>query len=274
MSDFNFLPPHVRTLFGPPPILLGESVADYAGLMKSLWAETGPTQQSQYFAVKELVDWHWQLCRLKAMKTAIANADLIDVIIVEYRRIGIKPTPQLLKSVRHAVAKANSDPNAPGDLEALLLPLGADLQSMMARAYEESLESQLALDRLITTAMRHVRMASDHVDHLRDMVVQRERRFREVERSPEYQKGIEDLVETFCSTQTPVWNGEYVAPENLLAWARAMKAEREQQRETYDMFEASMENQDVIESPSIIASGEDAGISSATEGEGSVVKAA
>ena len=90
--------------------------------MKSLWAETGPTQQSQYKAVKELVKGHWQLCRLKAMKTAIANADLIDVILIQYRRIGIKPTPQLLKSVRCAVAKANSDPNARGDLERSCFP--------------------------------------------------------------------------------------------------------------------------------------------------------
>ena len=133
---------------------------------------------------------------------------------------------------------------------------------MMARAYEQSLESQLALDRLVTTAMRHVRMASDHVDHLRDMVVQRERRLREVKRSPEYQKGIEELAETLCSTQRPVWNGEYVAPEEFTCWARATKAVREQQRETYAMFEASMENQGVIELLLIIAGGEDAGISS------------
>jgi hypothetical protein len=70
------LPPRIRSLFGKPPIMVGENEADYEQLLASVCADVEPTNLQEWLLVKDIVDSEWELLRLRGIKVAMLHAGL------------------------------------------------------------------------------------------------------------------------------------------------------------------------------------------------------
>jgi hypothetical protein len=75
------VPAHIRTLFGPPPVLSNEDPALYWAIMELVWEDRQPNGIVTQWRVKEVVDLMWEGLRLRRYNTLLidkANDPWID----------------------------------------------------------------------------------------------------------------------------------------------------------------------------------------------------
>src|SRR5215212_432321 len=96
------IPTAVRSIFGKPPIMAGESAADYAELMALVRRDVQPQGLQEWLLMKDIVDAEWELLRLRGLKVSMLHALIPRVVMAEIaEHENPRPAdPQLVPLVR------------------------------------------------------------------------------------------------------------------------------------------------------------------------------
>ena len=72
--------PRRRNIFGPPPILEGESQKAYDELLARLFSALEPTDFIEEIWARDIVDVIWSLCRLRRILAAFLAAEVWEEV--------------------------------------------------------------------------------------------------------------------------------------------------------------------------------------------------
>jgi hypothetical protein len=149
------IPAALRQLFSRPPIMAGESAADYAELLELAIGDVEPRVLQEWLLMKDIVDAEWELLRLRGLKVSMLHAVIPRVVTAELaeeeRPASVNPT--LLPLVRkHIIGILAGDEQAHRELENLLQAQNLTLAATTALAFERNIVPQLHTDRMIGTA--------------------------------------------------------------------------------------------------------------------------
>jgi hypothetical protein len=65
------IPPHIRELWGKPPLLRSEDPKAYEQLAESIVKEVLPTDTIEWLWIKDIIDRYWEVRRLRRLKTML-----------------------------------------------------------------------------------------------------------------------------------------------------------------------------------------------------------
>jgi hypothetical protein len=65
------IPPEIRALLGPPPLLISEDPAAYEALLATFGAKMRPTDEIEWIYLKDCVDLTWEIQRYRRAKAGI-----------------------------------------------------------------------------------------------------------------------------------------------------------------------------------------------------------
>jgi hypothetical protein len=172
----SFVPPaELAKIFENAPLVGDEKVEDYNRLFSYVRRAIAPQDVIGWLAVKDAVDWSWDIRRERAIK--------IDVVKHYQRQV----VAELLKSTtdpsdRFAAAtyrvfeadadllRWSTDPNARKEIEEKLAAAGHDPASILAMAYMRGANDIDAIDRRISayeqrrnSALREVGYRNEHL---------------------------------------------------------------------------------------------------------------
>jgi hypothetical protein len=137
----------LETLFGEPPLIAGESKADYLRLYAAIEAQIKPQNIFDQMLVKDLTDKYWEEQRLKGRSANLIEANLIialESVLATCHPVGM--TPKLAaQSYFTGTAK---DKKA---IEARLAEYGINWQHIQAKAIELAHPGLLPIDRMVMT---------------------------------------------------------------------------------------------------------------------------
>ncbi|MBM1172037.1 hypothetical protein [Microvirga arabica] len=153
ITDVQVRPRDLGPLFAKPPLLQGESEADYDEILSRVTQAVAPADPIQAIWVQDVTDLIWEVRRLRRLKASLLMASrkkAADRLITETRDPYQAADEGL--SPKNVNAWLRGDGEAMEKLKRGLAGRGLDLDSIMAVALAERLSDIERIERMITAA--------------------------------------------------------------------------------------------------------------------------
>lgn len=163
--------PERLSCLGPPPLLEGESSADYGDLLARVSAAVEPADILEEIFVRDVVDLSWEALRLRRLKAALLESS-------QHR--GIRELSKLFfgYSEMDDIAEGwqKRDKQVVRQAERALSSAGLTREHVMAETLSVKLDNIERIDRLIASAEARRNAALREVDRHRSAIAQTLRR--------------------------------------------------------------------------------------------------
>jgi hypothetical protein len=175
-TDIQRSPKDLGALFAKPPLVLGESEADYDELLSRTTAAVKPTDTIEALWIKDVVDLVWEAQRLRRLKASLlmgAGQQALKGLLAkakdagELNEVRTFSVPELIR------AYAAREAAVVVEVEMVLLRRGLDIDSMMAQALAERLDDIERINRLIAGADARRNRALNELERRRDSFARR-----------------------------------------------------------------------------------------------------
>jgi hypothetical protein len=81
------VPPHIRALFGPRPLLRTEDVEAYDRLLSELALEIEPSGITEWLWVRDLADLNWEMMRIRRAIASLLNVEFKRALYETLKRV-------------------------------------------------------------------------------------------------------------------------------------------------------------------------------------------
>ena len=175
----------VSAPFGPPPLIEGETTAEYDELLARVSATVNPADILEDIWVRDVVDLTWETWRYRRLKPALME-------ITAHKALSAVLEPRMGWDERQALVAdwTARAPEAIKSVDAILESLGLTMHSVMAQSLSIKLDDIERIDRMIAlaearrnAALREIEAHRENLSHkLRRAVQQVENgQFRAIE---------------------------------------------------------------------------------------------
>jgi hypothetical protein len=158
------------SIFGPPPLLDGESTAAYQALHEQITAAVKPADFIEQVWVRDFVDITWEIMRLRRLRPALIVAGYGDAI----RQI-VTPELGFVRAADFSDKWLRDEENTRADFKALLSELGFTMDDVHARALGHQIKVIGQVDHMIEASEHRRRLIFSEVDRRREMLARRMR---------------------------------------------------------------------------------------------------
>ena len=160
------IPGALQPFFANPPIMVGETVADYWALLIMLRDEIEPQNRREWLLVKDIVDAEWELLRLNGMKVNMLHAVLPRVAEAEVQD-NTRAKQLREKALYFVTDMFAGDGDGAKNLEEALIEEHLTTNYVTAIAFERSIGPQLKTDQMINAARARANSAYRQLDTMR-----------------------------------------------------------------------------------------------------------
>ncbi len=166
-----------------PPLIEGESKADYIAFRESCLRAVGPKDAIEKIWIQDFIDYSWEANRLRRMKVALIQATQIsaleDLLIqyVEKKHLGGSSIWKIAKPI--AKAWSRSEDAAIKLVEALFEMHDLNLDTIIATAMSIKIQDLERIDKLIASYNYRKDAAIRELDKRRDILAKRALQFTE-----------------------------------------------------------------------------------------------
>ncbi len=173
-ADVRVLPRDLGPLFAQPPLIQGESEADYDEVMSKATSTIAPTDVIEAMWVKDIVDLVWESHRLKRLKASLLMASrkkAIDHLMAQTSRPMDDITRDLFSG--YAASWLTGEAAAVERLEKLFAKRKLDMNSILAQALADRLSEVERIDRMIASADTRRDKALTNIERRREAKARR-----------------------------------------------------------------------------------------------------
>ena len=158
------------SIFGPPPLLDGESTAAYQALHEQITAAVKPADFIEQVWVRDFVDITWEIMRLRRFRTALIVAGYGDAIRdILTAELGYSRAADF----RDKWLRDEEDSRA--EFKVLLAELSFTMDDVHARALGHQIKIVGSVDQMIEASEHRRRLIFSEVDRRREMLARRMR---------------------------------------------------------------------------------------------------
>lgn len=153
---------------GPPPLLAGESEAEFLAFSKAVVSSAMPADAIEEILVRDVVDLAWEVLRLRRIKAALINVNMHHGLskVLETVRYGGQENYRLVQELTRAWAAGDKD--AQKEVRRVLDMIGSSLAEVAANTIDYRIDSFERLDRMLASAEARRNSALREVDRYRD----------------------------------------------------------------------------------------------------------
>lgn len=156
----QLIPEHIQCIFGPPPLIRGESSQDYHRLLAEIAASVAPTNIIEWIYVKDIVDLTWEIIRYRRAKSEVIELELPFAAAPFMQRVTTGESPASLVATQNDYEEGQrliidamiERPFEKTEAASVLKEHGLALTSLSSAALVSKLAMIEAIDRLITRA--------------------------------------------------------------------------------------------------------------------------
>jgi len=160
------IPTPLRPFLANPPIMVGETVADYWDLLIMVRDEIKPQNRREWLLIKDIVDAEWELLRLNGMKVNMLHAALPRVAEAEVQD-DARAKKLREKALYFVTDMFAGDGDAAKNLEEALIDEHLTTNYVTSIAFERSIGPQLKTDQMINAARGRANSAYWQLDKMR-----------------------------------------------------------------------------------------------------------
>jgi hypothetical protein len=149
--------------FGPPPLIPGESRADYDAFLAAVTASVKPVGVLEEMWVREAVDHHWVVLRLRRLNALLLQGHAHQGVANVMNRLKGVSTGGLIAS-----NWARNEPGARKEVSDRLAAAGLTFEAVMAETLALKLEETERIDYLMSSAEERRNTAIHEIDRRRE----------------------------------------------------------------------------------------------------------
>jgi hypothetical protein len=150
------VPPDIVVLMGKRPLLVGEGETTYDELLSRIAVRVDPQDIMEWFYVKDVADYTWEIFRLRRILAAILNNERKHALAELFATINDKGEPERLSlqetGMKQAEAYFSGDRKAKDKLHDGLIRYGFNEDALAAAAFGRKVQLVEAVDRLLAAA--------------------------------------------------------------------------------------------------------------------------
>jgi hypothetical protein len=130
--------------FGPPPLIWGESAADYDEFLAHISSAVKPADSLEDIWVRDVVDLVWEVRRLRRLKATLLNAEA-------WKKLEESLGPLMGEDDAYDLAQswAAGDSKAVRQVDKLIVSGALSMDAVMARTLSANLDDVERIDRMI-----------------------------------------------------------------------------------------------------------------------------
>lgn len=155
-------------LLGPPPLLPGESAADYEALKMRIMSAVKPADAIEHLYVRDVVDLQWDLLRFRRLKAHLlsSSAPIGLAALMSARKY------THFNDTRYA-SWLNNDPQAVKEIKVLLKHWGLSEQDIHAQTMVKKINEFERLERMASSVEARRNAALRELERHREAVARR-----------------------------------------------------------------------------------------------------
>jgi hypothetical protein len=170
------IPPEIQNLFGKRPLITGEDVAVYDGLLAGIARNVSPSGHVEWLWVKDILDLAWEARRLRRLKAGllqVAREEALAKVLLQILSEGGTPPDAYFRAHDLANAWVQGETDARRRVGKLLRENDLDIDAVMAQALSLKLNDIERIDRMIGAAESRRDKVLREIETRRDSLARR-----------------------------------------------------------------------------------------------------